>query len=107
MLKTNAIKIVKMKEDLTTFNTQSEARIKNLDLRNNQELTICMRVLFYQFPTESRYSLKWFPMIKAHEKDIFYSLLAFDTGKKSDDLYYIIPKGIFQTKANIFYLRWN
>ena len=94
-----AIKVVKLTEDYKNLNKLSNATVTNFDLQQLPELTICIRVYFYQFPLESQSDLIWFPLLSSSEKSLFlFSLLAFDNGNKSGDLYQIIPKKIFRSK---------
>ena len=95
----NTIKVIKMPEDLDSVNNPSNAIVKNFDLGHLSEITICMRVYFYHFPVKSKQDLKWFPIFSSSSGgDILFSVGAFDTGRKSGDLYSMISKGIFHSK---------
>ena len=94
-----AIKVIKMLEDLESFNKPTLARVNKFDLGQLSEITICIRVYFYHFPVQSNHDLKWFPILSSsQEGDILFSVVAFDSGKKSGDLYQAIPKRIFHSK---------
>ena len=94
-----AIKVIKMLEDLESFNKPTLARVNKFDLGQLSEITICIRAYFYHFPVQSNHDLKWFPILSSsQEGDILFSVVAFDSGKKSGDLYQAIPKRIFHSK---------
>ena len=95
-----AIKVFKMLEDLESFNNKpTEARVTNFDLGQLSEITICIRVYFYHFPVKTKYDLKWFSILSSSEAgDILFSMVAFDTGRRSRDLKQVIPAKIFQSK---------
>ena len=93
-----AIKVVKLTEDYKNLNKLSNATVTNFDLEQLPELTICIRVYFYQFPLESQSDIIWFPLLSSPEHTFLFSMLAFDTGNQNGDLYQIIPKKIFRSK---------
>ena len=101
LLNTNifAIKVFKMLEDLESLNKPTKARVTNFDLGQLSEITICIRVYFYHFPVKTKYDLKWFSILSSSEAgDILFSMVAFDTGRRSRDLKQVIPAKIFQSK---------
>lgn len=93
-----AIKVIKMLEDLESVNKPTLARVNNFDLEQLPEITICIRVYFYHFPVQSDHDLKWFPILSSSQSQILFSVVAFDSGRKSGDLYLAIPKRIFRSK---------
>ena len=101
LLNTNifAIKVFKMLEDLESLDKPTKARVTNFDLGQLSEITICIRVYFYHFPVKTKYDLKWFSILSSSEAgDILFSVVAFDTGRRSRDLKQVIPAKIFQSK---------
>ena len=103
----HAIKVVKMLEDLESVNKPTLARVNNFDLEQLPEITICIRVYFYHFPVQSEQDLKWFPILSSsQEGSILFNVVAFDSGKKSGDLYQAIPKRIYHSKdlKNLIFL---
>ena len=97
---TYAIKVFKMLEDLDSVNKPTKARVTNFDLEELSEITICLRVYFYHFPVKSNHNLKWYPVLSSGVAgDILFSVVAFESGaERSEDVYQIIPRKIFQSK---------
>ena len=95
---THGVRVLKREENLLAFDSIGYARVKNLNISLYSEFTMCIRAYFYQFPVETKYELKWFTLFSSEDHHMFFSLEAFDSGKKTSDLYYTIPKDIYQTK---------
>ena len=92
----SSIRIIEMKENISSFDSnRTVARVKNLDLSSYTDITMCIRVLFYKFPVETNYRLKWFLIFSSELNYILFNAAAHDkeSGKYK---YFAIPKGIYQ-----------
>ena len=79
-----AITVISMKESMEAFNKPSGARVRNLNLTELSELTICIRVFFYQFPIRSTsYYIKWFPILSTSGDDFLFNVIADKTANSS------------------------
>ena len=79
-----AITVIAMKESLEAFNQPSGARVRDLNLTELSELTICIRVFFYQFPIRSTgYDIKWFPILSTSGNDFLFNVIADKTANSS------------------------
>ena len=93
-----------MKENISSFNSnRTVARVKNLDLSSYTEITMCIRVLFYKFPVETNYVLKWFLIFSSEKNYLLFNAAASTTSlafphdeETSKYKYFAIPKGIYQ-----------
>ena len=69
---------------MEAFNQPSGARVRNLNLTQLSELTICIRVFFYQFPIRSTgYYIKWFPILSTSGDDFLFNVIADKTANSS------------------------
>ena len=79
-----AITVIAMKESLEAFNQPSGARVRDLNLTELSELTICIRVFFYQFPIRSTgYDIKWFPILSTSDDYLLFNVIADKTANSS------------------------
>ena len=91
----SSIRIIEMKENISSFDSnRTVARVKNLDLSSYTEITMCIRVLFYKFPVETNYRLKWFLIFSSEMNYILFNTAAHDTEYKYQ--YFAIPKRMYQ-----------
>ena len=128
-----AITVISMKESLEAFNKPSGARVRNLNLTDLSEVTLCLRVFFYQFPISTYHDLKWFTILGStgssspsspRDHDLLFSVIVDKTSNSTtqrsnyvtemdqnkDLKAYAVIRGAFIKISNVnpFHIRtWN
>ena len=94
----SSFRIIEMKESVSVFNaTPTVATVKNFDLSSYSDVTMCIRVFFYNFPVETNYILKWFLIFSSEKNHILFNVAAHDTWfPKTRNRYIAIPQEIYQ-----------